>query len=101
MNFEWDEDKNRANIRKHGFDFNDAWEIFDNFLLDEPDTRQYYGEQRWSGIGLLGNRIVVLIYTQRGNSIRIICLRKAAKHERKKFEKEFQNRLGPYRSNDG
>ncbi|MEP6912944.1 MAG: BrnT family toxin [bacterium] len=44
MNFEWDEDKNQENIRKHGLDFGDAWEIFRFPLLANLDTRTYYGE---------------------------------------------------------
>lgn len=95
MNFEWDEDKNRANIRKHGFDFGDAWEIFESPLLKRPDTRAFYGEVRWTGIGLLGNRIVVIIFTHRDeDTIRIISLRKASKHERKDLEEEIRNGLG-------
>jgi uncharacterized DUF497 family protein len=38
MTFEWDEDKNRANIRKHGLDFTEAEEMFRGFLLVRPDT---------------------------------------------------------------
>jgi len=101
VNFEWDEAKNRQNLRKHGLDFNNAWEIFEGPLRINLDSRTDYGEDRWTGIGLLGNRIVVVTYIQLEETVRIISLRKAAKHERKKFEKEFQNRLGPYRSNDG
>jgi uncharacterized DUF497 family protein len=51
--FEWDEIKNRSNIRKHGFDFADAEEMFRNNLLARPDTRQDYGERRWIGIGAI------------------------------------------------
>jgi len=51
MVFEWDEAKNRANIRKHGFDFADAEEMFRGFLLVRPDTREDYGEERWIGSG--------------------------------------------------
>jgi len=35
VNFEWDEDKNQENIRKHGLDFADAWEIFEAPMLTE------------------------------------------------------------------
>ena len=95
MDFEWDEEKNKANIRKRGFDFADAWEIFEAPMQTALDLREDYGEVRWKGIGLLGNRIVVVIFTYRGeNSIRIISLRKALKHERKKFEEAIRNRLG-------
>jgi len=45
MTFEWDEAKNRANIRKHGFDFADAEEMFRGPLLVRPDTREDYGEK--------------------------------------------------------
>lgn len=50
MQIEWDEAKNRANIRKHGFDFADAAEMFRGMLLVEPDTREDYGEKRWQGL---------------------------------------------------
>ena len=63
MDFEWDEEKNQENIRKHGFDFADAWRIFEAPLLETLDIRMDYGEDRWTGIGLLGNRIVVVTYT--------------------------------------
>ncbi len=44
--FEWDENKNRQNIRKHGFDFADAEEMFYGILLFSPDLREDYGESR-------------------------------------------------------
>jgi len=95
VNFEWDEDKNRENIRNHGFDFADAWEVFEAPMRTALDTREDYGEARWNGIGLLGNRIVVVVFTERGeDTIRIISLRKALKHERKKFEEALRDRLG-------
>jgi uncharacterized DUF497 family protein len=95
VNFDWDEEKNRENIRKHGFDFADAWEIFEAPMLSAPDMREDYGEDRWVGIGLLGNRVVVVVFTERGeDTIRIISLRKALKHERKKFEDALRDGLG-------
>ena len=87
MNFEWDEEKSQENLRKHGFSFEEVWQIFEAPILDELDKRTHYGEERWNGIGLLGNRIVVITYTFRAqDTIRIISLRKALKHEREKFE---------------
>jgi len=92
MNFEWDEEKNKINIRKHGFDFVDAWEIFENPMLTYFDTRENYGEARYIGIGFLRQHIVVIVFTERdNNTIRIISLRKALKHERKKFEQNLTN----------
>ena len=97
MNFEWDEDKNQENIRIHGLDFADAWEIFEAPILTALDTRAEYGEDRRTGIGFLGNRIVVVVFTERGeDTARIISLRKALKHERKKFEDALRDRLGAH-----
>lgn len=97
MNFEWDEDKNQENIRKHGFDFADAWEIFEAPVLRDLDTREDYGEDRFSGIGFLGNRIVVVLFTERGeDSVRIISLRKALKDERQRFEEALSDELGAH-----
>ncbi|HEX8633509.1 MAG TPA: BrnT family toxin [Pyrinomonadaceae bacterium] len=94
MHFEWNEQKNAANIRKHGFDFEDAWEIFEAPMLIALDTREDYGEERWIGIGLLRERIVVLVFSERkDNTIRIISLRKALKHERIKFEEAVRDQL--------
>jgi len=90
VNFEWDEGKNRENIRKHGLDFEDAWEIFAGPLFPELDLRRDYRQDRWTAIGLLGDRVVVVTFTSGSNdTIRIISLRKALRHERKKLEEEI------------
>lgn len=90
MNFEWDEQKNQANIRKHGFSFADAWEIFETPMLIDVDDRFDYGEDRWVGIGRLQSRIVVVVYTEFDDeTLRIISLRKALSHERAKYQQEF------------
>jgi uncharacterized protein len=95
VEFEWDEEKNQENIRKHSLDFADAWEIFEAPMLAALDTKTDYGEHRWTAIGFLGNRIVVVVFSERGEDItRIISLRKALKHERRKFEDALRNRLG-------
>jgi uncharacterized DUF497 family protein len=92
--FEWDEIKNRSNIRKHGFDFADAEEMFRNNLLARPDTRQDYGERRWIGIGAIRGRAVVVVFVERGSQIiRIISLRKASRRELKEYEKAIQDGL--------
>ena len=92
MKFEWDEAKNRSNIRKHGFDFADAPEVFRGPLLARYDTREDYGEERWIAMGLLKDRVVVLAFAQRAEDvIRIISLRKADRNEREAFEKAIQD----------
>jgi uncharacterized protein len=87
MQFEWDEAKNLENIRKHKIDFADVSEMFDNSMLIELDDRFDYGEDRWFGIGFLGNGITVVVWTERSNNvIRIISARRANRYERQKFK---------------
>jgi len=91
MNFEWDENKNVTNIRKHKIDFIDVPHVFENAMLIDYDNTQDYGEERWIGIGLLLNIVVVVVFTERNNNtIRIISARKANRNERKRYyEKIF------------
>jgi uncharacterized protein len=56
LRFEWDAAKNRSNIRKHGFDFADAPEMFGGVLIASPDVREEYEEDRWIGIGTIRRR---------------------------------------------
>ncbi len=87
--------KNQSNITKHGFDFADAFRIFNLPMLVYLDEREDYGEDRYLGIGLLDGRIVVVIYTEPGEEmVRIISLRKALSYERKRYEQYLKNRLG-------
>jgi|SRR5689334_19228013 uncharacterized DUF497 family protein len=94
MRFEWDEAKNRTNIRKHGFDFAEAEEMFRGVLLVRPDTREDYGEERWLGIGMVRGRVAFVAFTQLSqDAIRVISLRKADHEEREEYEKAIQNGL--------
>jgi len=94
MIFEWDQAKNRANIRKHGFDFADAEEMFRRLVLVRPDTREDYGEERWIGIGMIKGRVAFVAFAEPSpNVVRIISLRRADHEERKEYEKAVQNGL--------
>ena len=95
MRFGWDEQKNRINIRKHGLDFADAWEIFAMPMLIALDDREDYGQDRWIAIGMLKSRIVVVAYVELDqDTICIISLRKALSYERKQYEQTLRDRLG-------
>lgn len=98
MQFEWDEAKNKRNIKKHGLDLFDAQELFtsDAPFFIHLDAHEDYGEERWKGVGVLqGVVVVVVVFTERaGDAIRIISLRKANSRERKAYEEEIKNRLG-------
>jgi uncharacterized protein len=95
LKFEWDEAKNRSNIRRHGFDLADAGEMFRGPLyVVRPDTREDYGEERWIGIGMIRGCVVLVAFAVRPqDTIRIISLRKADHEERKEYEKAIQNGL--------
>lgn len=81
MEFEWDENKRLANIRKHGIDFIDVEVVFEGDTVTVEDDRFDYGEQRFITFGLLEARVIVIVHTERDNLIRIISARKATKNE--------------------
>ena len=67
MDYEWDEAKRQANIRKHGVDFADAIKVFDGDFIETEDSRRDYGERRFRVIGDLDGDIVQVAYTWRGD----------------------------------
>jgi uncharacterized DUF497 family protein len=82
MEFEWDDQKNKINIEKHGIDFNFAKEVFSVVWISKPDNRKDYGEERLIALGLLGEFVLVIVYTLRGEKIRLISTRLANAEER-------------------
>jgi uncharacterized protein len=88
LDFEWDEEKRRSNIAKHGVDFKDAIAVFrDDLGFDFIDDRDDYGEIRMALIGRVGMRFLVVIYTDRGDEVRIISARHATKAEQDAYFK--------------
>ena len=87
MDFEWDTQKAAENLRKHGVGFPEAIRIFhDPHRIEREDTRTSYGETRMQVIGLVGVRVLVVIYTPRADRIRIISARKANQRERRAYD---------------
>jgi uncharacterized protein len=82
MEFEWDHQKNKVNIAKHGIDFELAKEIFLGIWLSKPDNRIDYGESRFLALGILEEFVLHAVYTLRGQKIRLISVRLANKEER-------------------
>ena len=72
MDFEWDEAKRQANILKHGIDFVDAIGIFAARFIETEDERRDYGERRYRANGWLGDAVIQVAYTWRGERRRII-----------------------------
>lgn len=84
MQFEWDDEKNQINIRKHGIDFETAALVFaDENRLEIYDEGHSDDEDRYITIGVIGGiaYIVMVVYTERGNVTRLISARKATKEE--------------------
>lgn len=95
MRFEWDEQKSVANVRQHGFSFSDAHHLFSKQMFVREDTRHGYGERRWIGIGQVVGRVAVVVWTEpETETIRIISMRRALKHERLGYEREITDGLG-------
>ena len=85
MQYEWDSDKATANLAKHGVRF-DAIEGFDwETALIVPDARFDYGERRWQAFGMIASRVHMVAFTVRGQTIRVISLRKANERETRRY----------------
>ncbi|WP_062263024.1 BrnT family toxin [Endozoicomonas arenosclerae] len=91
MQFEWDDAKNLANIRKHGIAFEDAIDIFNHPMLCRIDDRVDYGEERWTAIGQIHYLVGVVVYAERvDDTLRIISARKATKREVSRYEENIR-----------
>ncbi|OFW52528.1 MAG: toxin [Actinobacteria bacterium RBG_13_35_12] len=87
MNFEWDVNKINANMAKHGIDFDTAKNIWLDDIRIEIHA-PHPVENRRIIIGKYDNKLWTAIYTMRGDSIRIISVRRARKKEEILYEKE-------------
>ncbi|MBU6359855.1 MAG: BrnT family toxin [Chloroflexota bacterium] len=89
MKFEWDEDKRQINKENHGIDFADLDLVFAGLTITTEDTCEDYGEIRYITFGLLMNRVIQIVHTERGEHLRIISARKATKNETRQFIADF------------
>lgn len=88
MDITFDPAKNKANLAKHGVGLNAA-ELLDwSEVLAYVDIRADYKEVREVGFGVIGERLYCVVFTQRGNVMHIISLRKANKREVKSYDEE-------------
>jgi uncharacterized DUF497 family protein len=88
LSFEWDEDKAKANLKKHRVGFDEAITIFtDPFSMTIHDPDHSADEQRYIDIGSSDQgRVLVVVYTERGSNIRLVSCRKSTPSERKRYE---------------
>ncbi|SRR6266852_7368874 len=90
--FEWDPEKESLNVEKHRFDFTTASQIWDGPLVENVDERRDYGEIRIIATGMVDGCVLVVVYTRRGETRRIISARKANSREKGLFEEEIARR---------
>ena len=88
LDFDWDEDKAAANLKKHGIGFEEAKTVFgDPFSVTIDDPAHSANEYRFVDIGTSASGMILAVaYAERGQKIRLISCRKATKTERKIYE---------------
>jgi uncharacterized protein len=86
---EWNEEKAASNRRKHGIDFDEAIEVFYGASLLRRSDRHM--EERWLAIGESENRAVTVVFTWRGDALRIISARRARRNEKRAY---YQKKMG-------
>lgn len=92
IEFEWDEDKNHINIFRHGIDFLDAVQIWNDPLRQERYDHEHSTatEDRWQTIGMSQFGVLMVVYTDKvhleESDVRIISARKAEPNEVKQYQ---------------
>ncbi|MBI2822565.1 MAG: BrnT family toxin [Acidobacteria bacterium] len=87
MSYEWDARKAEAILRKHGVDFADAVTALEDQLAVTIRDLHPEEENRFITVGMDGlGRLLVVVYTWRGDAIRVISARKATRRERQQYE---------------
>jgi hypothetical protein len=87
MEYQWDDEKCEKNVETHGIHFLAVFSFDWDSALVIFDDRFVYNEQRFKALGMIKNRLHVLIFTYREQEIRVISLRKANKRELDVYEK--------------
>lgn len=90
MKITYDPTKRRKTLVERGLDFEDVAGVFAGVTLTLEDDRQDYGEPRFQTYGLLGRRLVMVVWTPRGADRHVISMRKCNAREKARF----QARLG-------
>jgi uncharacterized DUF497 family protein len=95
MIFEWDPEKDKTNLEKHGIGFDEARHIFAGPILTQEDDRRDYRESREVSLGALSpEAVLVVVHTKRGDTIRLISARRANSRERKVFYGHLEKTSG-------
>jgi uncharacterized protein len=87
MRVTFDPAKRERALEERGLDFADAARVFDGLTLDRIDDRRDYGETRVVTVGHLRGRLVIVVWTQRGDARHVISMRKANEREKGYWER--------------
>ncbi len=85
MELTFDDHKRAKTFEARGLDFADAGEVFSGHHFTVTDDRNDYGEDRYITVGALKGRMVIIVWTPRGEARRIISMRKANEREQEKY----------------
>lgn len=85
MEIEFSPEKCDKTLIERGLDFARAGELFSGRHFTAEDTREDYGEPRYITVGKLDGRMVVMVWTPRGEARRIISMRKANEREQARY----------------
>jgi uncharacterized protein len=89
IGFEWDPNKAARNLRDHNVSFEEAAiACRDPFAVEWIDERENYDEERLVLLGLCGREVLYVVYTERGENIRIISARRAEKYEQNEYYRQ-------------
>lgn len=82
MRYTYDPKKKAANLRKHGYDFDDAAQVIESDRTVTFEDRRFdYDEARFVTLGMLREKVVVIITAETDDEIRVISMRKAEPNE--------------------
>jgi uncharacterized DUF497 family protein len=86
MEISYDPEKRAKTLAERELDFEDAVQVFAGVALTIEDDRRDYGETRFQTMGVLNDHLVMIVWTQREETLHIISMRKCNDREKKKFE---------------
>ena len=87
--FQWDDSKAVQNSTSHGITFEAARGVFkDRFAIEQIDDRDDYGEERFTVTGMTDGRLLFVVYTMRGETIRLISARAAEPFEQRIYHEQ-------------
>ena len=90
MEISYDSEKRDLTLARRGLDFADAAQVFAGTALTIEDDRRDYGEARYQTLGLLNGRLVMVVWTPRGETRHVFSMRKANEREKKRYDARLE-----------